>query len=108
MEKLDRSQQVIANIFTNSKDLPLHNIISILFYINDKILWNNYIYDIIRKIQLIDVVIHVTPLLKRANISKSFSSFKVGFNILLNYVWLCNFAEPNIKFTNKYMTKIVF
>ena len=30
--------------------------------------------------QLIDAGIHVTPFLKRINISKSFCSFKVGFN----------------------------
>ena len=58
------------------------NIIINIFYISDKILSNNYIYDIIRKLQLItiDVVILAAPFLKRVNISKSFGSFKFGFN----------------------------
>ena len=30
--------------------------------------------------QLIEAGVHVTPFLKRVNISKSFCSFKVGFN----------------------------
>ena len=52
------------------------------FCVSDKILSNNYIYDIIQKIQLTtnDVGIHITPFLKRVNISKSLCPFKGGFN----------------------------
>ena len=58
------------------------NIVINTFYISDKILSNNYIYDIIRKLQLTTNRCgnYLTPFLKRANISKSFSSFIVGFN----------------------------
>ena len=60
----------------------MRNIIINTFYISHKILSRKYIYDIIGKLQLttIDVGIHVTPFLKRVYISKSFCSFKVGFN----------------------------
>ena len=80
------------------------NIIINSFYLSDKILLNNYIY-IIWNIQLTtNVGIHVTPFLKRVNISKSFVHLELvlitWYMMLLNYVWLCNFGESYIKLPN--------